>query len=454
MVYKTPPILPPELDESDSHIQRYRQNKIDAEALNGHRAPLGCYEQSQDGTYTVRVRTTGGAVTPLQLRAIADTSARYGSDAIHVTTRQEFQIQDIALEYISLVERELLLVGLAARGSGGNTVENVLVSPDAGVGLDEAFDPSPFAFALTSRLIAEPGSWRPPRKFEIAFSNSPADSSYAEFQDLGFVARIRGEEKGFCVWVAGGLGANPGVGHLLDEFSHAGDVHLVTTAVKRLLDKHGNRKNRHVPSLSELYQEELQLVRRENPAPLTIEELPQSSMLPLFAPEQNHSEEFYLWKDRYVENQKQAGLVSVRVPTFLGKLRNAHAIRLAEFLAPFGDNVLRASFGQNLRLRNIPKRYLANLFHLVRGISGISSGPRHISDSIACTSVDACRLIDCRSQMTSLVRTCRDAQDPRFLPRSDRRFATRSMGLPGYMRSASTDSRPKQSHLHRKPRFR
>jgi sulfite reductase (ferredoxin) len=403
MFYKLPANLPAELEELDSYIARYQRGEIDAATLKVRRVPFGCYEQRQDGNYMVRIRTTGGALTPLQLRAIAATSSRYGRDSIHITTRQEFQIHNVALVNVLPVMRELLLVGLSSRGGGGNTVRNVLVSPDAGVGIDEAFDPSPYAFALTSRLIAESDSWLLPRKFKIAFSNSPADTSYAEFNDLGFVAHLRDGQKGF----AGGLGTKPEVGHLLHDFIQAEDVYIVASAVKRLFDKHGNRKNRHAARLRflwktlgeaqfpALYNEQLQLVRSNSPEPLSIEELPQSSDLPPFAPEQDHSPEFDRWKDRYVENQRQSGLVSVRIPIFLGNLENAGAIRLAEFLSPFGNHVLRASFGQNLRLRNIPKSYLANVFHLVREISALSSGPSLVGNSIACTGADTCRLGIC-----------------------------------------------------------
>ena len=189
MFYNLPPNLPAEIDELESYVARFQCGEIDVATLKARRVPFGCYEQRQDGTFMVRIRTTGGALTPLQLRTIAATSSRYGSDSIQITTRQEFQIHNVALENVLPVMRELLPVGLSSRGGGGNTVRNVLVSPDAGVGLDEVFDPSPYAFALTSRLIAESDSWLLPRKFKIAFSNSPADSSYAEFNDLGFVAR-------------------------------------------------------------------------------------------------------------------------------------------------------------------------------------------------------------------------------------------------------------------------
>jgi sulfite reductase (ferredoxin) len=197
------------------------------------------------------------------------------------------------------------------------------------------------------------------------------------------------------------------VGHLLSDFIPANDVYAVTSAVKHLFDKYGNRKNRHAARLRflwntlgearfrQLYDEQLEIVRRVGAPELDLEDLPQESNLPSFAPEQNHSPEYYKWKDRYVENQKQDGLVSVRVPIFLGNLKNTDARRLAEFLAPFGNHVLRASFGQNLRLRNIPKSYLANVFHLVHEISTLSSGPSLMGNSIACTGADTCRLGIC-----------------------------------------------------------
>jgi len=410
MFYRIPDGLVSELDELESHISRFRRDEIDAATLKVRRVSFGCYEQRQDGTYMVRIRTTGGALTPRQLRAIAEISSRHGKDAIHITTRQEFQIHDVGLENVLAVMRELLTAGLASRGGGGNTVRNILVSPDAGVGIDEAFDPSPYAFALTSRLIAEPDSWLLPRKFKIAFSNSLADSAYAEFNDLGFVAQTRESEKGFRVFVAGGLGAKPEVGHLLHDFIPAGDVYAVTSAVKRLFDKHGNRKNRNAARLRflwrslgqerflELYQEELQQVRTENPDALLIEDVPQSSDRPNLAPEQDDSPEFLQWRDRYVEKQRDSELVSIRIPFFLGNVSNASAIRLAEFLEHFGNHVLRATFGQNLRLRNIPRAYLANVFHVVGEVVELSGGPRLVGDSISCTGADTCKLGICLSK--------------------------------------------------------
>jgi sulfite reductase (ferredoxin) len=408
MSYQIPANLASELQELDNYIKRHLAGELDAATLKVRRVPFGCYEQRRDGSFMVRIRTTGGAHTSAQLQAMAVIAKRHGSPWIHITTRQEFQIHDIALESVVQSMRELLEFGLAARGGGGNTVRNILVSPDAGVGVGEVFDPSPYAFALTTRLIAEADSWLLPRKFKIAFSNSAADTGYARFNDVGFIAQLRDGQRGFRVYVAGGLGTKPQVGHLLHEFVPADDVYQVTTAVKRLFDQHGNRKNRNAARLRflwnslgevrfrQLYEEQLQVVRAERVAALALTDVAVAGTHPDFAPVQDESPEFWLWKQRYVEPQKQAGLYSVLVPVFLGNLGTEDAIRLAQFLAPFGDNVLRATFGQNLRLRNIPEAWLANVFHVVRDIGALTTAPRLLGNSISCTGADTCRLGICR----------------------------------------------------------
>jgi sulfite reductase (ferredoxin) len=54
-----------------------------------------------------------------------------------------------------------------------------------------------------------------PRKFKIAFSNSEDDSAGAQFNDLGFIATVRNSQLGFRVYIAGGMGLKPEIGHLL-----------------------------------------------------------------------------------------------------------------------------------------------------------------------------------------------------------------------------------------------
>ena len=407
MSYEIPLSLPGEIDELESLIAKYRAGALDAASLKARRVPFGCYEQRKDGTYMLRARTAGGALTPAQLRAIATACDRYGSDSIHITTRQEFQVHDVALENVITVMRELLAAGLATRGGGGNTVRNIMVSPDAGVSPDEVFDPSPYAFALTSHMISEPDSWVLPRKFKITFSNSDKDTAYAQFNDLGFVAKIKDGVKGFKVYVAGGMGTKPEVAHLLHEFIPASDAYVVAEAAKRVFDQHGNRKNKYAARLRflwnqlgetrfrELYDNELENLRSQNPPAFTVSEDHAPLTTPSFAPLEVTTPEFETWKRRYVTAQRQQGLYSILIPVFLGNLKTKGATALADFLASFGTDVVRATFGQNLRLRNIPSAYLGNVYQLVSDFSELSSGPSLLTNSIACTGADTCKLGIC-----------------------------------------------------------
>lgn len=405
--YDIPATLPGEIDELESLIEKHRKGELDATSLKARRVPFGCYEQRKDGTYMVRIRTTGGALTPAQLQAIASLSQQFGGEAIHITTRQEFQIHDVALENVVTVMRALLSAGLATRGGGGNTVRNIMISPDSGVAKDEIFDPSPYAFALTTRLIAEADSWVLPRKFKITFSNSAKDTAYAQFNDLGFIAELRDGVKGFKVYVAGGMGSKPEVAHLLHEFVPTSDVYIVAEAAKRLFNKHGNRKNKHAARLRflwnqlgetrfrELYEQERQDVKRQNPPAFKPTDFAEQVATPSILPVQDDRPEFQTWKGRYCYEQRQPGLYSILIPAFLGNLKNSDSIALAQFLAPFGNYVLRATFGQNLRLRNIPEAYLGNVFAIAKDIDELASAPVLLANSIACTGADTCKLGIC-----------------------------------------------------------
>ena len=408
MFYTLPANLAKEIDGLEALIDKYRRGDLDAASLKAHRVPFGCYEQRSDGTYMLRIRSTGGAVTPRQLRAMALLSRQYGADFVHITTRQEFQIHDVALENVVPAMCGLLAAGLSTRGGGGNTIRNILISPDSGVTSDEVFDPSRYAFALTTLLIAEPDSWNLPRKLKIAFSNSSSDTAFAQFNDIGFIAALESGVKGFKVYVAGGLGAKSAVGHLLHEFVPASDVYLVARAVKRLFDRHGNRKNRNAARLRflweqlgeaefrRIYRAEFEAAAADLELPRLFPQAPASRLqTPVGAAAADESVEFHAWKKRYCTEQRQRGFYSVLIPAVLGNIKNSDLKVLADLLEPFGDDSVRASFGQNLRLRNIAEAVLSSVYTTVKGISELTDAPHVLAHSISCTGADTCKLGIC-----------------------------------------------------------
>jgi len=407
MFYTNPESLAAEITELESKVRQFKEGRLEGAVFKAHRVPFGVYEQRQDNTYMVRIRTPGGAVTPRQLRTVAELSKKFGSGSIHVTTRQELQIHDVKLDDVISIMRELLPVGLSTRGGGGNTVRNIIGSAESGVAVDEIFDILPYVSALTSRLVAEPDSWLLPRKYKIAFSNSSTDTSHATFNDLGFIAKIKNGLKGFEVYVAGGMGTKPQVGNLLYDFVAETKVYFIAEAVKRLFNKHGNRKNRHAARLrflwnnlgetkfQELFQQELETLHKENALPLSLPAPLAPSLVPAILPFVDTSPEFELWRKRYVTAQKQAGIYSVLIPIFLGNLSNDKAIALADFLAPFGEDVVRATIEQNLLLRNIPESLLGNVHAVVKEISDLVSESKFLASVVACTGASTCKLGIC-----------------------------------------------------------
>ncbi len=406
--YDIPVSLESEINELESLIEQHIEGSVSTGVLKVHRVPFGVYEQRKDNTFMMRIRCTGGGITPKKLAVIAGLAENYGRDSIHLTTRQEIQLHNIALEHVIPIMRELVKVGLSTRGGGGNTVRNIMASWDSGIAPGEVFDVTPYAIALSSRMIAEPDSWILPRKYKFSFSNSPDDNANAVFNDVGFVAHIKDNQKGFKVFVAGGMGAKSETGKLLYDFVAADQVYIIAKGIKQLFSKFGNRKNKHRARLRflwnklgrekfiELFDSEIKQLRDLSVKPLEIMEMENRplSEIPI-DPVKVESAGFDLWRKRYVKEQKQTGLYSVLFPIFLGDLAVDETKTLADFLGNFGENVIRCTMQQNFSIRNIPFEYLGNVYQTVTEISERPKNPVFITRAVACTGADTCKLGIC-----------------------------------------------------------
>lgn len=410
MQYRLPSNLPAEIDELERLIGAFKDGRLSGDDLKSRRVPFGVYEQRTKGTYMVRVRCAAGAITPVQLRKAAHLAARYATGRLHVTTRQELQVHDVRLDDVPTIIRELATVGLSSRGGGGNTVRNVTASWDSGVAVGEVFDVAPAAVELTSRLIERGDSWLLPRKFKIAFSNSGQDNALASMNDVGFIARIRDGKRGYKVYVAGGMGRMPQAAQLLHDFVPEQDVFEIAEAVKRLFSKRGNRRNRHSARLRflwnalgrerfvEAYLAEREALRVEGPAPFQVEPSPKVEA-PLGGEGDAPRDPAYtLWKKRFVREQAQKGLYSVRVPLPLGDIQSSDAARLADLLEPLGPETLRFTIDQNLALRNIPAALLGKVRDLSAPFSPASSKAPLVGNAVACAGASTCQLGICLSR--------------------------------------------------------
>ena len=406
--YQIPETLDGEIKEFEGKIEDYQQGELNPIAFKGVRVSHGIYEQRKPETHMVRIRCSGGGISPAQLKRVGELAKQYGSGEIHVTTRQEMQLHYVKLDDVVTVYKELVKVGLSTRGGGGNTIRNILSPHDSGVAEDEVFDVMPYAMALTTRMIAESDSWNLPRKFKIAFSNREQDEIRATITCLGFIAKVHKGEKGFKVYCAGGMGAKPMPGKVLFPFIPANRVYHLTKAAKLMFDKYGNRRRRNIARLKFLWdklgEENFREKIHEEYDKLVLQEglelaLPtlvnQAEIAEGYQPEPVEGPRFEHWKSRFVRPQKQAGLFTIDVPLALGDIDGDDAVKIAATMKHFGDNSMRFTVFQNLFFRNIPEAYLGNIFNLLTSIHTLSNRPALFGKMIACTGADTCKLGIC-----------------------------------------------------------
>jgi sulfite reductase (ferredoxin) len=228
-----------------AEVERHLRGETNPVAFRAYRVPMGVYEHRENGHFMTRVRLGAGLVLPHQLERIAELSREYGNGVLHATTRQDLQIHDVSIEGTVPVQEGLAAIGLSARGGGGNTVRNVTACPRASVCPHARFDVAPHAIALAEYLLAHPKSFTLPRKYKIAFSGCADDCAYASVNDLGFFAHEHDGKLGFSVYAAGGLGAQPSVGILLEPFVELSDIFAVAEAILNLFDRLGDRSNKN-----------------------------------------------------------------------------------------------------------------------------------------------------------------------------------------------------------------
>lgn len=404
---KLPPTLGLDINRLEQDLADYMEGKLHETAFTAKRVKMGIYMERSYKTYMCRIRCAGNLITPNQLKKTAELALEYGDSRVHVTTRAEVQIHGIGLENITQVLRELAACGLTSKGGGGHTVRNIITNHDSGINPFELFDVQPYAATLTSRLISEVDSFELPRKFKTGFSSTEDDSTNCVLQDLGFIAQINEKgEKGFQVYAGGGLGANPKTGILLHDFLPEGKVFHVVKALKNVFHTHGNRKNKQrnrmrflihddlgEDQFRNLYREALDNIYHDDGLKFeikTIDNEENQNCQFRLEPCMGEIEGYETWFDRNVISQKQAGLFGIKLPLNLGDLSCQDCFKLVETLRPFGENVLRCGSDQNFYIRNIPEKFLRNMYECIKGLQTLSDRPVMFGNLVPCTGAQTC----------------------------------------------------------------
>ena len=404
----------------------YQQQTVSTTEFKAFRVPMGVYEQRKNEVYMARIRATGGVIKPEQLLRVIDIAKENGSNLLHITTRAEVQILNLQLDKMENVLRQLQEAGLSTKGGGGNTVRNIIVSEFSGIDKGEVFDTTPYAIALANAVVPEPDSYLMPRKMKIAFSSNENHIDYAGINDIGFVAQIKDGKRGFKVYIGGGAGSKPSVGWLWRDFLPAEDLYALVKAMKKFFIDHGNRKDKYKARIRFIFyklgkEETFRLIdeyfeKEKEDSPLTNSPLIPSSPEGQKLLERggqnastngNNSGNSSQTDSAYSSplSKRGGGGESVVVPITLGNIHlddeeKVGALKnLIRFVAQFGDDTLRFTTRQNIRLRNIPAEAQDELSkYIKRYVPENFSKPAVINNIVSCTGADTCRLGICLSK--------------------------------------------------------
>lgn len=202
---------------------------------------LGVYPQRQEGRLLQRIRIPGGRLSIHQWLAMAHAAEQVGArPALHLTTRQCIEVNDLTAETIPALQSLLAEAGLSTVGAAGDTLRTVTVDPASGMAPGSP-DLLPLANAIGVAIEAVPGVWGLPRKFKISLSADESARMRPWITDVGFVAAADGS---LTAVVAGSLGAKPGTGVPFGERLTPEDAVALSVAAVRLHAMEGDRENR------------------------------------------------------------------------------------------------------------------------------------------------------------------------------------------------------------------
>ena len=398
------PVVEKDIIDLEKKIRAFREGNIHEEKFRSLRLARGIYGQRQPGVQMVRIKLPFGKVTFKQLLRIADIADEYGSGNLHLTTRQDIQIHYVSLDRTPELWSKLAQDDITLREACGNTVRNVTASPNAGIDPLEPFDVSPYAHATFEYLLRNPICQEMGRKFKISFSSSDKDTALSYIHDLGFIPKLKGEERGFKVLLGGGLGAQPAIASVVHEFLPEDEMIPFIEAVIRVFDRYGERNNRNKARMKFLVakiglEELLKLVALEKTATkvktypidrtaISTPAIPQNTDYPTFAPSLAYEQ----WLATNVFEQKQSGFYGVYVKVLVGDIKTPEARKLVEALRPWVADEIRITANQGLLLKYIRKEALPAVYEALATVNLADPGFDSLADVTTCPGTDTCNL--------------------------------------------------------------
>jgi len=401
------PVVEQDIINLEKKIREFREGKIHDEKFRSLRLARGIYGQRQPGVQMVRIKLPFGKVTFKQLLRIADVSDEYASRNLHLTTRQDIQIHYVSLDRTPQLWADLEKDDVTLREACGNTVRNVTASPTAGIDPKELFDVSPYAHGTFEYLLRNPVNQDMPRKFKIAFSASDEDTAFSFAHDLGFIPKLNAQgERGFKVMLGGGLGAQPILASIVEEFLPEDQLIPYIESTIRVFDRYGERNNRNKARFKYVIQkygleEVLRLMKVERTANKvkTYKINTDAVEVPALPARQQFDEVaisnplgYEQWLATNVFEQKQTGFYGVYIKVKTGDIPTEKARKLVALLQPLAGDEIRVTQNQGLLLKYIRKEAFPTLYNGLAELDMAAPGFDSVADVTTCPGTDTCNL--------------------------------------------------------------
>ena len=405
------------LEESENFantVKLYRQGKIDPDNFRRFRLQHGAYGTRMTDDYAmVRIKIPAGEIYPGQLERIAHLSEAFSIGNAHVSTRQNIQLHWVVLEDVSEIMRGLAEVGLTSREACGNTVRNVMCSPLAGVCSEEVFDATPYAFATARFLLRNPMNQNLPRKFKFNFTCCEKHGM-ARITDVGLIPQTRDldgkTQRGFKVFLGGGLGNKSFVGHQLEDFTPEEDILYTSIAVLRIFDRLGNRKNmarnrmRYLvdemgwENFQNLVLKERMVVRATQSVivKLEVDNTPKEIKRPIRITDtdgRSPPDGYSRWLKTTTFKQKQTGFRAVFLTLESGDMTANQLRSLAKICSEFSaEGFARNGFSQDIVLRWVAEDDLPRLYSRLLEAGLANPGSLTMASPVGCSGTTSCNL--------------------------------------------------------------
>jgi sulfite reductase (ferredoxin) len=352
--------------------------------ISGGRTAVLEPHELDDEYFMLRIRIDGGRVTSDAMRAIGGIATEFGRDLADVTDRQNVQLHWIRIEDVPEIWRRLDAVGLDSTEACGDTPRVILGCPLAGVLAAEIVDPTEEIQAVRKRWIGDPAFSNLPRKFKSSISGCASHCTNHEINDIAFVG-VRGPngQRGYDLWIGGGLSTNPRFAQRLGVFVRPEQVEEVWAGVTGVFRDYGYRRSRAHARLKflladwgpERFREVLEREYLNGPLPDGPEP----------APYDGH-------RGHAGVTEQADGRYAVGVPLRSGRTSGTELVALADLADQYGEGRLATTAQQQVVLLDVEPAGLGALTaELDARDLPVKASPFR-AGTIACTGIEFCKL--------------------------------------------------------------